>query len=109
MQIIEYSECLKDVINLSIIAKEYYECMCQNHDKCFYEISIKYVSFKQYDTYMSEGVKERCINLIKEAWGNVNNSDTFYQYLLTNVCCNDIMIERLSTILNDMLMFVKID
>ena len=104
---IEYSECLKDVVNLSIIAKDYYELLNNSNEKCLYEMSLKYIKQKKYDTYISNGVKEKCINLIEETWSNVNNSESFYQYLLVNVSCNDLVIQSLYDIFVDMLMYCQ--
>ena len=97
MQIIEYSECL------CMVAKDYYEFLY--NDKYLYEMSVTYIKNKQY--YMSNGVKEKCINLIEESWRNVNNSDSFYQYLLVNVSCNEIMIESVCNMFVDMLMYLQ--
>jgi hypothetical protein len=107
MQIIYNSECLKDHINLSVMAKEYHEFLYNNNDKPLYKMSMKYIKNKQYTHCMSNGVKEKCISLIEETWNNVNNSELFYQYLLVNVSCNEIMIESLYNMFVDMLMYCQ--
>lgn len=102
MQVIEYSECMKNIIRLSILAKEYHDFMFNNNDPYLHVMSLKYVKNKKYDC-MSAGVKEMCINLIEETWNNVNTSDAFYQNLLVNISCNEVMIESLQNIFIDML------
>lgn len=104
MQTIEYSDCLENIISLSMIAKEYYDFVFENNDKHLHTMSLKYVKGKKYDTcLMSDGIKEKCINLIEDTWNNVDNSDAFYQYLLVNVFCNEVIIESLQSIFADML------
>lgn len=105
MQVIEFSECLRSVINMSMTAKEYYDCLYT--DKHLHEMSLIYIQNKKYDVCMTKGLKEKCINLIKESWNNADNSEAFYQYLLVNISCNEVMIESLYTILADMLSFCR--
>lgn len=107
MQTIEYSECLRDIISLSIIAKEYYNMLNNADDKQLYEMSMRYIKNKDYNTCMSNGVKEKCINLIEETWDNVSNAESFYQYLLVNVYCNEVVIESLYIMFEDMSMYCQ--
>lgn len=107
MQIIEYSQCLESIINLSIIAKEYYEYLHNANDKLLYQMSMENIKNKKYDESISIGVKERCMNIIEETWNNVSSSEEFYQCLLVHVSCNDIMIENLYNMFADMLLFCQ--
>lgn len=102
MQVFDYSDNLENIIRLSMIAKNYYELL-QNNNNQLYKMSVKFVKEKKH-LHMSNGVKEKCINLILETLNNVNDSDAFYQYLLVNVSCDDVLIDSLCTIFNDMLM-----
>lgn len=105
MQTIEYSQCLEGIITLSIIAKEYYEFLYNANDKLLYQMCMEYIKNKNYDKSISNGVKERCLNIIEETWNNVSNSEAFYQCLLVHVSCNDILIENLYSMFVDMLMY----
>lgn len=103
MQIIEYSKYVENIINLSMVAKEYYELLCNRSDNHLYKKSIEYVKERKYN--ISNGVKERCINLIDETINKVNDSEAFYQYLLANISCNKVEIESLYNMFVDMLHF----
>lgn len=98
---------MEHIICLSMLAKEYYDLLYTTNDKTLYEMSIKYIKNKNYNKSISNGVKEKCINLIEETWNSVNSSEEFYQYLLVNVSCNDIVIENLYIMFYDMLMFCQ--
>lgn len=102
---------IDNIMNLSYIAKEFYDFVIENNNNnkiqgALFDLSFKYVRNKHYDT-ISPGYKERCIHILEHTIETSFNSDIFYQKILTYASCCDIIIQNLYTLLEDMLMYCQ--
>jgi hypothetical protein len=97
---------LDDLINLSYLAKEYYDFITSTNDKQLFNLSLKHIRKKKYDN-ISPGCKERCMDIFEETLLNVNDSDGFYQVILLYASCCDVMIKSLYELIQDMLEFIQ--
>jgi hypothetical protein len=97
---------LDDIINLSYLAKEYYDFVNRTNDKKLFDLSLKHIKKKQYDN-ISPGYKERCVSILFETLLNVNDSETFYQKILFHASYCEEMIKSFYELINDMLMFCQ--
>lgn len=95
---------LDDLINLSYLAKEYYDFITSTNDKQLFHLSLKHIRNKNYDD-ISPGYKERCMNIFEETLLDVNDSDGFYQTILLYASFFDVMIKSLHELIQDMLIF----
>jgi hypothetical protein len=97
---------LEDVINLSYLAKEYYDFVNNINDRNLFDLSLKHVKKKSYDK-ISAGYKERCVNILHETLLNVSDSEGFYQKILFHATYCEVMIRCLYELIDDMLIYCQ--